>query len=70
KFNTFTLAYVPKGLTEEDVRYYFKLAVKSTYLRISFLIAQLFNVKSWLNFKVNFRFAYRLFFNIISKRGG
>jgi radical SAM superfamily enzyme YgiQ (UPF0313 family) len=67
KFNTFMLAYVPKGLTEEDIRYYFKLAVKGTYLRISFLITQLFNVKSWLNFKVNTKFAYRLFFKIISK---
>lgn len=68
KFNTFTLTYIPKGFTEEEIRHYFKLAVKRTYLRIPFLLAQLFNVKSWLNFIVNTRFTYRLFLKIISRK--
>jgi len=68
KFNTFSLAYVPHGFNEDEIRHYFKLAVKSTYLRIPFLIAQLLNVRSWTNFWVNACFAYRLFFKVISRK--
>ncbi|MBU1863837.1 MAG: B12-binding domain-containing radical SAM protein [Candidatus Omnitrophica bacterium] len=68
KFNTFTLAYVPQGFTEDEIKSYFSKAVKKTYLRLTFLASQLLNVKSWINFVVNVRFTYRLFFKIITKK--
>ena len=67
KHNTYTLAYVPKGFTKKELQHYFELAVKSTYIRIPFLLTQLVNVRSFTNFMVNAKFAYRLFFKTISK---
>ncbi|MDR4504193.1 MAG: B12-binding domain-containing radical SAM protein [Candidatus Scalindua sp.] len=68
KHNTYTLAYIPKGFTRQELQYYFELAVKSTYLRIPFLVTQLLNIRSYTNFKVNVKFAYRLFFKTISRK--
>lgn len=62
KCNLYSMAYVPKDLTSEKLQYYYKKAVRSTYLRFSFLFSQITRVRSWTNFKIKTMIAYRIFF--------
>lgn len=62
------LAYVPKDLTTEKLLYYYKLCVRSAYLRLSFLYSQICQVRSWLNFKIRLMIAYRIFYKRFIKK--
>lgn len=67
KFTLYDLAYIPKDLTKEKLQHYYKQAVKSSYLSLSFLINQVRQVKSWTNFKIRLMIAYRIFFKRLCK---
>lgn len=67
KFDIYSIAYVPKGLTRKKLEYYYKLAAKSNYLRLSYFYRQMSQIKSWVNFKIYLRLAYRIFFNRLLK---
>ena len=67
KFDIYSIAYVPKDLTKEMLQRYYRVAVRSIYLRPSFIWGQLFQIKSWVNFKIQLRFAFRIFFNRLLK---
>jgi radical SAM superfamily enzyme YgiQ (UPF0313 family) len=67
KHDIYTLAYVPKGLTRNQLEHYYKVAVIGTYLRLPFLISQIFQLKSWLNLKITLVAAYRIFFKRLFK---
>jgi len=54
------LSYVPKDLTREKLLFYYRLAVRSAYLRFSFMLGQILQVRSWLNFKIRLMIAYRI----------
>jgi len=62
KHDLYTLAYVPKGLTKEKLESYYKLAVRSFYLRFSFILNQILQIRSLRNFKAFFNAAYSIFF--------
>lgn len=61
KFDSYSIAYIPEGLTREKLSHYYRMALRSTYYRFSYVFTQLFRIKSWLNFKITVRFAYRVF---------
>lgn len=61
KVDLYSIAYIPQGLTREKIEYYYNLAIKSIYLRFSFIINQLLRVRSWIDFRSKFRVAFRLF---------
>ncbi len=67
KFDIYSIAYVPKGLTRKSLEYYYRLAVKSNYLRFSYFYRQISQIKSWINFKISLRLAFRIFFNRLLK---
>ncbi len=62
KFSMYRLAYVAQGLTKEKLEYYYQNAVRTVHLRPSFLWSELTDIKSWINFKISLRSAYRIFF--------
>jgi len=64
------LSYVPKDLTREKLLYYYKLAVRSAYLRFSFLFGQIRQVRSWLNFKIRLMIAYKVLIRRFFKSTG
>jgi len=61
KYDIYKIAYIPKGLTKETLERYYKKAVKLTYVNPFFIIWQLFQIKSWINFTIKLRSAYRIF---------
>lgn len=63
KHSMYMLAYLPKGLSKKQLEYYYRLAIRSTYLRPYFLIRQIFQLKSWLNLRIALLSAYRIFCN-------
>ncbi len=67
KFDIYSIAYVPKGLSRKKLEHYYQLAVKSNYLRFSYFYRQISQIKSWVNFKISLRLAYRIFFNRLLK---
>lgn len=62
KHDLYTMAYVPKGLTKEKLESYYKLAVRSFYLRLSFILNQILQIRSLLNFKTFLSAAHSIFF--------
>jgi radical SAM superfamily enzyme YgiQ (UPF0313 family) len=61
RFDQYTVTYIPQGLTKEKLERYYKKAVKSTYLRFSYLLNRIFKIRSWTHFKVNLRTLYLVF---------
>jgi len=61
KADLYSLAYVPEGLTREKIEHYYRLAIKTVYLRPSFIYHQLLRVRSWLDFKLKVRLAAQIF---------
>jgi radical SAM superfamily enzyme YgiQ (UPF0313 family) len=61
KFDIYSVAYVPDGLTKQQLQDYYRQAVKSTYLRPSFMLSQLLQVRSLISLGINMRFAWRIF---------
>lgn len=62
KFDIYSIAYVPQGLNRETLERYYRKAVKSAYLRPSFILFQILRLRSPLNLLINMRFAFRIFF--------
>lgn len=54
------ITYVPEGLTKEKLYYYYNRTVLNYYLSFTFIINQLIQIKSWLQFKKTFRLGYRI----------
>jgi len=62
KHSMHRLVYVPNTFTKEELQNYYKLAIRSVFLRPIFIYNQILNIKSWLHFKIALRFASRVFF--------
>lgn len=54
------ITYVPQGLTKETLHSYYTRNLLSYYLSLPFLITQVLQIKSWLQFKKSFRLGYRI----------
>lgn len=61
KLDLYSIAYIPKGMTKKHIEELYELAVKSTYLRPSFIIAQLMRIRSWHDLRLKIRLALQLF---------
>jgi len=59
--------YIPDGLSTEILQENYKMAVKKVYLNISFLLNQIRQVRSWLNFRIRFSIACKIFFRRLLK---
>ncbi|MDR4504194.1 MAG: B12-binding domain-containing radical SAM protein [Candidatus Scalindua sp.] len=62
KHDLYTMAYIPKDLTKEKLEFYYKFAVRSFYLRVSFILNQLLQIRSFRNLKIMMTAAYSIFF--------
>lgn len=55
------VSYVPEGMTSDELEAYYRLVVRKTTMRLPFIIGQVLQIKSFFNFLITLRFAYRLF---------
>ncbi len=60
RFDYHGITYVPQGLTKEKLHSYYTRNLLSYYLSPPFLITQILQIKSWLQFKKTFRLGYRI----------
>ncbi|MDC0335726.1 B12-binding domain-containing radical SAM protein [Pseudodesulfovibrio sp.] len=61
KFDFFSVPYVPQGITKERMLELYKHAVRTFYLRPSYLINRLFEMRSLTNLRINLWYAFRIF---------
>ena len=60
RFDYHDITYVPKGLSKEKLYHYYTKTILNYYLNIPFLISQVIQVKSWLQFRKTLKLGYRI----------
>lgn len=67
KFDYHGIPYVPKGLTRAQLYYYYSHTVMGYYLNPGFLLNQLLQIRSWMQFKKTLRLGFRIIFRRVAK---
>lgn len=57
----YDLSYTPESMDGDELQLLYKQAVKEAYLRPSFLLGQIKQLRSWTNFKIKAWMAYQIF---------
>lgn len=60
EFDFYGVPYVPKGLSREELILHYRYALKSFYVRPSYLFRRFLEMKSWINLKINLWYAFRI----------
>lgn len=57
----YDLSYTPESMEGDELQRLYKKAVKEAYLRPSFLLGQIRQLRSWTNFKIKLWMAFQIF---------